>query len=151
MKSKKLFGIINTLNTGLWIIFFVFLIRRNNIGDDFFIFAILASIAFLFSFFCYRLTKIFRAVIPLTDGSRLIGPIIVVLFSLLIIFSDWNSIVMIKNWVLYGLGNVVFINVVFLALSICSTYLCIAYWIIRKEIQTQLTGLITDLGKEENS
>jgi hypothetical protein len=162
VKNKRSFGIINTLNILLWIAFLTnrtwnyyseahFSYERDD--SLFVILGIFATIVFLFSFFCYKLIKTFRAALPLSDSSRLIGPVIVVFFTLLTLIFDWFSISNFKN---YFTGkftgyNWIFMDLILLALSITSTYLCIAYWIIRREILRQLKDIIADLGKEENS
>jgi hypothetical protein len=160
VKNKRLFGIINTLNILLWIAFIV-----NRIwvyyGDTYFsdhddslfiVLAILSTIVFLFCFFCYKLIKTFRTAPPLSDSSRLIGPIIVILFTILTMIFDWIAVTQFKYYFSYRFWNFdsrTMMDLVLLALGITSTYLCIAYWIIRKRIQTQLTGIIADLGKRE--
>jgi hypothetical protein len=162
VKNKRLFDIINTLNIVLWITFFTYriwgLYRETYTSYEhneglLIIFGIFIIIVILFSFFCYKLSKTFKTALPLSDSSRLIGPIIVVLFTLLTIIFDWMSI---SNFKYYFTGrlpgyNWIFINLVLLALSITSTYLCIVYWVIRRGVQKQLTGIIAGLGEEENS
>jgi len=163
VKNKRLFGIVNTLNIVLWIAFIINrlwdyystnYINHESDGALFLILGILSIIVFLFSFFCYKLTKTFRAALPLSDSSRLIAPIIVILYTILTMILAWISISNFKNYFAYrfsGYESWILISLVLDTLSITSIYLCIAYWIIRKEIKTQLTGIITDLGKETNS
>jgi hypothetical protein len=160
VKNKRLFGIINTLNIVLWIIFFAYRIWGDytetyyDQNEGLFVVSVIfLTIVFLFSFFCYELNKTLKAALPLSDSSRLIGPVIVILFTLVTMIFDWISVSNFKYYFADKLPGYkwIFIDLVLLALSITSTYLCFAYWIIRKEIKKQLTVIITDLGKEEKS
>ncbi|MGC4103267.1 hypothetical protein [Ferruginibacter sp.] len=163
MKNKRLFGIVNTVNIALWIAFMInrlwdfFGIAYVSFEQDwsvFIFFGITLIIVFSFSFFCYKLIKALKYGLPLSDSSRLIGPIFAVIVTLFTIFLIWLSIDQIKNYFTYrfpALNRGIVTDLIIMAICITSSYLCIAYWVIRNQVKKQLTGIIADLGKNENS
>ena len=166
MRSKKLFGIINTINIALWFIIisnltlsyynvtlagyhFQATSSYENDFDYFLVPGICTLIFVSFFFTCLRLNKLYGSTSLLSDRARLIGPLVSIFSSILTLLFIWVSIGKIRNSFKYELinyGRPFIISITFFSFTITSIYLNVAYWFIRKKIKSQFSNEITQIG-----
>jgi hypothetical protein len=156
MKSRKLFEISYILN----FLLFVMLIAKANInsvdtGDNsvVIIFSTLIGLAaFLFDWACFILYKLYKSGAELSSGAKVSGTFAYVIFTLLTLPVLYLAITTIVSYFTYNyryfsLSNILY-HLFFWMLTITSVYLNIMYWVIRKQINVQMTKKVTDLGNE---
>lgn len=163
MKNKKTFGIVNTLNLALWLCFLMNFIWQNYFGNYFYyrnnfdillIPGIFTIIVFSFYFFCFKLNRSFNEALPLSDATRIAGAITAVLFSIITLIFLWLFIEQLLDYFTTKFPrfeNRIPIHFILPAFCFTSTYLCIAYWVIRKKVKTQLSNIISTIGEKVNS
>lgn len=163
MKNKKTFGVINILNLTLWLCFIMNFIWHNYFENNFYyqinydtlLFpGIFTVIVFSFYFFCFKLNRSFKEALPLSNATRIAGAIVAVLFSIITLIFLWLFFEQLLDYFNTKFSRFeIRIPIHFILPAFCftSTYLCIAYWIIRKRVKTQLSNIISAIGEKENS
>lgn len=153
----KIFNIIATINICLW---FAFLIIRlyflegtysfTGISDALLVPGILSLVTILFTLFCFKLSKAFDKKQQMSDGLRIVAPLIVILYTLITVFFTFVVIDDIKNYLSMSFQVEALGNILILCFTITSLYLCTVFWVIRKKLGIMLNTIVEEIGQNDS-
>ena len=155
MKSYKLFQISYTLNfifclCVLGVVCYRF-IRDWNFNLSFFLFAVILVVVFsIFDWLSYHLLHSIKIKYLLSTRLRIAGIIFYIICVLITIFCTFGSIIMISGMIkeqrsIFHINEYIFLYP-FLGFTLSSIYLCISYWLLRKQINLNFTNSIENIG-----
>ena len=149
MKNYKLFQICYILNFMFCLLLLGIILYRfihNLNGDNPYLLLwsfVFITVLLIFDWLCYHLLKRIKTGLLVSSKKRIIGLTFNIISSISSIICFLGALTLISNIIeqgksLYNFNEFIFVFS-FLGLSITSIYLCIAYWILRKQLNPNFT------------